>query len=171
MHFISSNSNDIIGNSISFNLNGIYLYRSSEGDSHKLENNLIWNNTNAGVYIDSSNSNYFGYNNTRNIIWNNSYGFYITSTSTDNYIQWNNITTNVYGIYIATADCMGNKIWSNNFINNTLHNDSQAWDVGNNQWFYNTEGNYWSDHNSTDPYTIQPVPPGNQDVYPRTTPV
>jgi len=172
MRFIHSNSNDIIGNNISFNLNGIYLYQSSQGDSHKLVNNLIWNNTNAGIYINSSNSNYFGYNNTRNVIWNNSYGFYITSTSTDNYIQWNNITTNVYGIYIATPDCMGNKIWSNNFINNTLHNNSQAWDVGNNQWFYNTKGNYWSDRSPAEVYyTIQPNPPGNQDKYPLDNPV
>jgi len=172
MRFIHSNSNDIIGNNISFNLNGIYLYQSSQGDSHKLVNNLIWNNTNAGIYINSSNSNYFGYNNTRNVIWNNSYGFYITSTSTDNYIQWNNITTNIYGIYIATPDCMGNKIWSNNFINNTLHNNSQAWDVGNNQWFYNTKGNYWSDRSPAEVYyTIQPNPPGNQDKYPLDNPV
>ena len=159
-----SNNNDVDGNNISFNEeSGIYILQSSQGDSLPIENNLIWNNS-YGLYINSSNYNYFMHN----IVWNNSYGIYITFSSTNNEIYENNITTNNYGIYIATSDCTANKIFYNNFINNSLHNDSQAFDMGNNSWYESTSGNYWSEHTSTDPYTI---PPGiNQDKYPLLSP-
>ena len=165
------------------------MYQSSQGDDHKFESNSIYNNLNAGIYINSSDSNYFGfnginmiYNNTygiymfastsnffvHNIIYNNSYGIYMTDSSTNNEIYENNITTNDYGVYVASSDCTTNWFYWNNFINNTLHNDSQAYDKGNNSWYKATTGNYWSDHISTDPYTI---PPGiNQDKYPLLSP-
>ncbi len=160
-----SNNNDIQSNNISFNRrNGISILVSSQGDSLPVQDNFIWNNTFAGVYINSSGSNYFMHN----LIWNNSYGIYMTSSSSNNVIYENNISTNNYGVYIATADCTANVFYCNNFINNTLHNESQAYDRGNNSWYKVTTGNYWSDHISTDPYTI---PPGiNQDKYPLLSP-
>ena len=187
MYFMSSNSNDIMDNNISFNLNGMYLYQSSQGDSHKLVNNLIWNNTNAGVYVNSSNSNYFGYNNTRNVIWNNSYGLYMNISSTGNRVYENNITTNtICGVFVASPDCSGNQFYNNNFINNTLYLDRQAYDVGGNGWDngYSAGGNYWSDYNGSDltgpegipdgigdtPYTIAPSEAGNVDQYPLMEP-
>ncbi len=191
--FISSNGNRIDNNTISFNDIGIYFYKSSQGDQYKIGGNRIWNNT-YGVFLDASDSNYFGYNlvnvmynNTygiyiiassnnhfsHNIIWDNGYGAYMTNSSTSNEFYENNFTTNNYSLYIATGDCSSNTIFSNNFINNTLHNNSQAWDTGNNSWYVSTTGNYWSDYNGTDgdgngrgdtPYTIPPSL--NRDLYP-----
>jgi len=193
LHLISSNGNRINSNNISFNINGMYLYKSSEGDQYKIGGNKIWNNT-VGVFLNTSDSNYFGYNlineicnNTygvymtassnnhisHNLIYANSYGVYITLSSTSNEVYENNITLNSYGIYIATGDCSSNVISSNNFINNTIHNNSQAWDMGNNSWYLSTTGNYWSDYNGTDgdlngrgdtPYVIPPSL--NRDQYP-----
>ena len=184
-----SNSNSINNNTLYLNFNGIYLYQSSQGDDHKFESNSIYNNLNAGIYINSSDSNYFGFNGiniicnnsygiyivfstsnffAHNIICNNSYGIYMANSSTNNEVYENNITTNDYGVYVASSDCTTNWFYWNNFINNTLHNDSQAYDKGNNSWYKATTGNYWSDHISTDPYTI---PPGiNQDKYPLLSP-
>lgn len=164
LYLYSSNNNDIQKNNISFNLNGIYILLSSQGDSLPITDNLIWNNSNAGILINSSNSNYIMHN----IIWNNSYGIFVISSSTNNEVYENNITTNDYGIYVASQDCTANKFYYNNFINNTLHNDSQAYDAGNNSWYISTSGNYWNEHISTDPYII---PPGiNQDKYPLLSP-
>ncbi|RLF50702.1 MAG: hypothetical protein DRN11_04185, partial [Thermoplasmata archaeon] len=191
--FISSNGNRIDNNTVSFNYIGMYFYKSSQGDQYKIGGNRIWNNT-YGVFLDASDSNYFGYNlanamwnNTygiyiiasssnhfsHNVIWNNGYGTYITNSSASNEFSENNFTLNNYSIYIATGDCSSNIIFSNNFINNTLHNNSQAWDMGNNSWYVSTTGNYWSDYNGTDgdgngrgdtPYTIPPSL--NRDLYP-----
>ncbi len=165
LHLYLSNNNDIQSNNFSFNgRSGVYLMISSEGDSLPLQDNLIWNNT-YGVYINSSNNNYFMHN----LIWNNSYGVYMSSSSTGNEIYENNITTNDYGVYIATSDCTANRIYYNNFINNTLHNNSQAYDMGNNSWYVSTFGNYWSDRDPlTTYYTIPPH--GIQDKYPLDTP-
>ena len=157
-----SNNDDIQSNNFSSNGgSGIYLLASSEGDSLPLQDNLIWNNT-YGIYINSSNNNHLRHN----IIFNNSYGIYMESSSTSNEIYENNITTNDYGVYIASSDCTANRIYYNNFINNTLHNDSQAYDMGNNSWYVSTYGNYWSDRDIVNEtyYTIPPH--GIQDKYP-----
>ena len=160
-----SGSNDIKINYIAFNgENGICIVSSSQGDSLPLEYNYIWNNTYSGILLFSANSNYI----THNIIWNNSYGIYTTNSSTSNEAYENNISTNGYGIFVATSDCTANKFYSNNFLNNTLHNGSQAYDAGSNSWYVSTTGNYWSDHISTDPYPIPPA--SNQDNYPQTIP-
>ncbi len=159
-----SNNNDIENNSIfSNNRSGLYLLQSSQGDSLPIKNNMIWNNT-YGIFINSSDNNYIMHN----ILWNNSYGICMIYSSTNNEVYENNITTNNYGVYVASSDCTANKFYYNNFINNTLHNDSQAYDMGNNSWYISTSGNYWSEHTTTDPYII---PPGiNQDKYPLLSP-
>lgn len=150
----------IENNSIFLNQNhGIHFYKSSEGSSYPIQYNSIYSNANNGVFLDSSDANHFIKNN----IWNNSCGVNM-SHSTGNEISQNNISTNGYGIYIAHGDCTGNRMWWNNFINNTLHNDSQAYDAGNNSWYEGTEGNYWNDHLESTPYTIPPS--GVQDKYP-----
>ncbi|MDD5777993.1 MAG: NosD domain-containing protein [Candidatus Thermoplasmatota archaeon] len=152
--------NAIENNSIFFNQNhGIHFYRSSEGSSYPIQYNSIYSNTNDGMFLNASDANHFIKNN----IWNNTCGLRI-SHSNGNEISQNNISTNGYGVYIAHGDCTGNSIWWNNFINNTLHNDSQAYDAGNNSWHEGTEGNYWSNHLDSTPYTIPPS--GVQDKYP-----
>ena len=161
-----SGSNDVQSNNISFNgQNGICILQSSQGDSFPLQGNFIWNNTESGILINSANNNYI----THNIIWNNSYGIAVANSSTNNEVYENNISTNGYGVLVSTTDCTSNKFYSNNFLNNDLHNNSQAYDAGSNSWYVSTTGNYWSDHISTDPYTIPPA--SNQDNYPQLSPI
>jgi len=184
LYLLLSNSNDIQSNNISFNGgSGIYLLQSSQGDSFPIQGNLIWNNSDAGIFINSSGSNYVAHN----IIWNNSYGLYMNISSTGNRVYENNITTNtICGVFIASPDCSGNQFYNNNFINNTLYLDRQAYDVGGNGWDngYSAGGNYWSDYNGSDltgpesipdgigdtPYTIAPSEAGNVDQYPLMEP-
>jgi len=183
LSFYISGSNDIQSNNISFNLeNGISIFQSSQGDSFPLQDNLIWNNSGAGVYINSSSSNYF----IHNIIWNNSCGVNMTQSSTSNEIRENNITTNGRGIFVGAPDCSNNKFYNNNFINNTLYLSRQAYDIGGNDWDggYASGGNYWSDYDGNDttgpggapdgigdtPYTIAPSSVGNVDQFPLVTP-
>ncbi|HEC77372.1 MAG TPA: PKD domain-containing protein [Thermoplasmatales archaeon] len=188
IYLYSSNSNDIENNNISFNGgDGIHLSSSSQGYDNPLSYNNIWNNSNAGICINSSSDNKIEYNTIWNnsygmyiiqssanneirftIITDNSYGVYINQTSTNNLIHDNNITLNGYGTYIASSDCTSNDIYKNNFINNTLHNNSQAYDLANNSWYIGTEGNYWSDLGNQTYYTIPPY--GVQDLYPLESP-
>lgn len=183
LSFYISGSNDIQSNNISFNLeNGISIFQSSQGDSFPLQDNLIWNNSGAGVYINSSSSNYF----IHNIIWNNSCGVNMTQSSTSNEIRENNITENGCGVFVATSDCSNNRFYNNNFINNTPYLSRQAYDIGGNDWDggYASGGNYWSDYGGNDttgpggtpdgigdtPYTIAPSSVGNVDQFPLITP-
>lgn len=189
LYLNSSNNNDIQGNNISFNGgNGMYILDSSQGDSLPIQDNLIWNNSQAGINISSSSNNYFTYNiiwnnsvglslydsSTNNeirytILHNNSYGIYINASSTNNVIRDNNVTRNEYSVYIGGANCRANELYDNNFLNNTLHNESQAYDMGNNSWYVGTEGNYWSDRDPLETYYIIP-PYGTQDKYPLASP-
>ncbi|MCD6512938.1 MAG: right-handed parallel beta-helix repeat-containing protein, partial [Thermoplasmata archaeon] len=61
LYLISSNGNRINNNSISFSTVGIYFYRASQGDQYKIGGNRIWNTT-IGIFLNESDSNYFGYN-------------------------------------------------------------------------------------------------------------
>ena len=72
-------------------------------------------------------------------------GIYIINSS-NNTIFKNIIKDNPVGIYIENSD--NNTIYYNNFINNT----ENAFDGGDNFWYYETSGNYWSDYEDKYPY-------------------
>jgi len=93
----------------------MYLYKSSEGDQYKIGGNRIWNNT-IGVFLNTSDSNYFGYN-LLNRIWNNTYGVYIKASSS-NHFNNNIISNNTYGIYLYSS--LNIEINSNKIDNNTM---------------------------------------------------
>jgi flagellin-like protein len=161
-----ANNNVIQSNVMANNTQGgLYLFRSSQGDSLPIQLNTIRDNGEAGICVVTSEYNYF----LHNAISYNAHGFYINTSASNNAVYENNITGNGYGIFLATVDTTSNRIYANNFLGNTLHNDSQAYDNGENVWYVGTEGNYWSDRAPEEPYYAIP-PHGVQDKYPLDDP-
>ncbi|RLB04815.1 MAG: hypothetical protein DRG59_09800 [Deltaproteobacteria bacterium] len=103
-------------------------------------NNTIKNSESVGIYLKSSN----GGTIKENFIYNNTRGIFIDANS--NIIKNNTISsqkgTGIYAYYNTKL----NKIYLNKFDNNGV----SAKDLGNNQWYYLEQGNYWSDYNDID---------------------
>jgi len=143
--------------------------------NHILSNNIISNNTDAGISLDWS----YGNNVTSNMISNNGYGILIAYQSHDNRIfgndisgnengirvsqSWNNtfvsnniLSNAISGIVFYSYYCLStnNVVFHNNFINNTEQVISDGyhdiWDNG-----YPSGGNYWSNYTGTDFYSGQ----------------
>ena len=71
LYLYISNNNDIQNNKLSFNGgSGLYLLQSSGGFSLPILGNHIWNNSDAGIILCSSNSNHVDFD----TIYNNSHG-------------------------------------------------------------------------------------------------
>jgi parallel beta-helix repeat protein len=99
-------------------------------------------------------------------------------------IVGNNITDNFVGIYLSSSS--SNKVYRNNFINNSVDVNDPSWNYPHNTpstttWDDGKEGNYWSKYNGTDsdgdgigdtPYILMV---GNEtaytDYYPLVEPV
>jgi parallel beta-helix repeat protein len=160
------NNNTIFGNNISNNKIGLYLLDKSS--TNTINNNKIYNNQYIGFLIG-----YECENNTvlKNNIVNNKIGIDIRSNQ--NLIFKNSITNNDLGINITHHSF--NKIYHNNFINNSRN----AYDGRNNTWDngYPSGGNYWDDYTGNDSNgdgigdTPYPIPGGNNsDRYPLMEP-
>ena len=155
----STGNNRIYGNNITLNGYGIYiknsanvnitnniveqesyhsLYLSGCSNSLVIFNN-IGNSTSNGIYLQSSSCTI-----NNNTFMNNTRGIYLNGNYNDIY---NNkfIENKATGIY-AKPGSTQNKIFENNF----LDNGKSAQDEGNNQWYYESRGNYWSDYNYID---------------------
>ena len=156
----------ISGNNITANTQGgISLYG---GSSKIISKNTICNNTNgAGVvltgYMDqildndiSGNMRGIELGSSNTVIYRNKItenrvdGIYVQTPS--NIIVANSITNNLVGLYIApNFITSNNKIYSNNFINNSQNAFTgscysiQCWDNG-----YPAGGNYWSNYTGSD---------------------
>jgi len=173
---ILTNNNNIIGNHISNNKNGIHLINSND---NTISNNTISNNK-YGMFIKKSSNNTIISNN----ISYNKRGLLIRRSNLNN-ISKNFISSNKFGIYIWHSS-------SNNllFHNNLIHNRRNAYDKGANIWDngYPVGGNYWDDYKGKDqyqgpdqdilgsdgigdtPYNICGTTPRNQDHYPLIKP-
>ncbi|MCK5031944.1 MAG: right-handed parallel beta-helix repeat-containing protein, partial [Thermoplasmatales archaeon] len=158
--YVQECSNINISNNTVTTINyyGIYLYQSTG----IVKNNNIINNEADGIYLSSFNCEIFD-----NILDANRRG--ITLVGSNNEIRNNSLSNSSgSGIY-AYSGSEGNIIYLNRFVDN----GKTVQGGGNNQWFYENQGNYWSDYNNIDrdldgigdvPYT---VPEGNnQDKYP-----
>ena len=112
---------------------------------------------------------------TNNIFTNNGIGIWLpyildTSIITDNLFKENG----AYGIYcFSGSNCIihHNTFIDNNLLGNLVHGFSQAFDLGNNNTWYDTisnEGNRWLDWDGTGPYNIDGWlgAIGNRDLYP-----
>jgi parallel beta-helix repeat protein len=108
-------------------------------DNTVVGNRITGNGMGAiGIELENSNDNYID----RNVIKNNEDGLSLWESS-NNIVTENNIENN---LYVGLRTTGGNRIFHNNFINNTqqvLAFNSSVWDNG-------CEGNYWSDYNGTD---------------------
>jgi len=107
---VQSNNTTIMGNTISNNVNGIYLDSSSKAT---IRDNKITSNNDGGIYLgESSDSTIIG-----NTISNNDDGIYLRSSS-DTIITGNNITSNNDdGIYLDSSNntTITNNTYSNNY--------------------------------------------------------
>jgi parallel beta-helix repeat protein len=183
--FATSQRSRIAENIVDNNGQGIALYASSEAT---VEANNVTANT-VGISLAFS---------TNNLIMGNSamdsstggHGIIVSSNSSNNMILHNDLARNYHGIWMSSspnnsilkntmtnntllgielANSSNTTIYHNNFINNPKHvvidQTVGIWDSG-------SEGNFWSDHQSTDvnndgiadtPYVINS---NNTDNYP-----
>jgi parallel beta-helix repeat protein len=118
------------------NYRGIHLSFSSSSNVM----NIAASNNYYGIYLYQSSNNTL-----ENLIAsNNDYGIRLWSSSNNN-VKKNNANLNNYcGISLQYSN--DNKIYLNNFIDNTQN----AYDTGTNQWDSGSEGNYYSDYTGTD---------------------
>ncbi|MFX1286085.1 MAG: NosD domain-containing protein [Promethearchaeota archaeon] len=163
-----SSSNIVIVNNIAFNngLNGIRLEMESNNNLlenntvldnkadgiwmgiscnyNRIINNTVYANIGIGIYFGLEDFSYTGCSDSfifRNFIYNNSYGIKFES-SDNNIIIGNKISNNTHhAIYLdATSD--SNRIAINNFFNNNLGEQSQAYDDGAANVIF---ANHWDD--------------------------
>jgi len=138
-----SNNNNIFENNITETAYGDGIALESSSNNIISRNNLIAN-AGCGIKFDHSDNNIIF----ANKIVGSNVGIGLEGTS--NVIIGNNVTaSNWHGMEIYF--CSDNKIFHNNFVNNTGQVDSydsmNIWDDG-----YPSGGNYWSDYNGTDLY-------------------
>ncbi|WP_455393240.1 NosD domain-containing protein [[Eubacterium] cellulosolvens] len=164
---IQSNWVNITGFTITnCGVDGIYLVARKH---IRIEDNIISNNTNEGVDVNSNSDNVtianniikncrwgilFSGSNKDNLITNNKLsnhqvGIYFWSLNTKNSIVGNTISDNSASYYaLEIANSNNNMIYHNNFVNNLF----PARDNSNNQWDsgYPGGGNFWGNYNGTD---------------------
>jgi len=122
-----NNYNEFVGNVVSGNSVGFYLF--DECKHNLFESNVVVNNSGDGVHLH-----YDGGSGRDNNDFNKIY---------QNIIMRNDAR----GLYIGST-CDSNKIFSNNFINNT----ENAYDESSNTWneIYPIGGNFWTDYYGSD---------------------
>ncbi|MHA2333120.1 MAG: right-handed parallel beta-helix repeat-containing protein [Candidatus Hodarchaeales archaeon] len=154
---LDGSNNTIISGNIVYNnsLHGVHLgprpeYDPVANNNMTVSHNIIYDNKETGIYLVKTSSSTI----TSNSIHDNGNqasgtGILITELSSNNIISSNNISNNVgYGIVIQVdAGISDNIVKWNNFIDNNLGGDSQAWDNGTNNLFTN---NYWDEFTSPD---------------------
>jgi len=153
-----SDNNTLTGNTCSYDNSGISLYSSSNNtltnnncSNNNYENKHYYNGLEQagyGIFLSGSPGNNLTNNNTltNNNCSNNTYGIWLEGSSNYNTLTNNTCSNNYYGIYIYIFHTDNNRIYQNNFVNNT----NQAYDQCSNFWDSNGKGNYWSDWQSPD---------------------
>ena len=151
--YLESDTNHCIisNNNASNNDRGIHLYYSS----NNIMTNNIASNSRFGIILYYSSNNII----TNNAISNNRGGIY-SWRSSGNTLTHNNILNNFwYGVLLGESS--SNKVYLNNFINDSQNVDSRN---STNTWnstkkitytykgnqYTNYTGNYWDDYNGTD---------------------
>jgi parallel beta-helix repeat protein len=119
------------------------------------DNNLVTNctvmNYDAGIFLQGGSYNGPDSNKlTKNLLEYNNDGIYMLTRVRYSEIFKNKIQNNSKkGIELGFSDYVEfNKIWNNNFINNTLPAFDSGYPGVINYWNYSGQGNYWSDYNT-----------------------
>jgi parallel beta-helix repeat protein len=154
---VISSNNTITGNSASNNNGGgISLYDSSNNNT--ITGNNVNSNNRSGISLYFSSNNTITGNNVRN----NEAGISLSCFSNNNTITGNNVSNNRAGIHLGeSSNNSNNKIYFNNFINNTDNVDSYAstniWDspleityTYSGSTYKSYLGNYWDDYTGID---------------------
>jgi len=165
IHIDISNNNNIFENNITLNQwNGIYLFHSS---NNTISDNTLTLNGARGIRLNDSTNNTISKNTVSknehgfdlyesnknnihlNIVSNNTDGIWLMESS-QNIICANTVSNNSqYGLRLLNSSY--NKVFHNNFINNTLKSVEQPSDTSiANLWDNFFEGNYWIDHKGND---------------------
>ena len=133
----SSSNNKIIKNVIEdSDIDGIKI---SGGSNNAVENNTITSSGSNGVFLTSSDSKIVG-----NKLDTNQQS--INLDGSDCLIYNNSIkNSQVWGVYTSPSSS-GNVIYLNYFLGNTVN----AKAYGDNQWYYEGQGNYWDDYKEVD---------------------
>jgi parallel beta-helix repeat protein len=134
-----SSNNHILNNTITSGSESGILIENLESTDNFIEKNRLLGNQ-IGIHLSGYTS--------KNQVINNALTSNVLGISIDysdnNTIVANEISNNLYGI---TSNAYHNKIFHNNFINNTnqvsINQSVDIWDNG-------VEGNYWSNYNGVD---------------------
>jgi parallel beta-helix repeat protein len=181
---VSSKNNTITSNTASLNGWGITLQSSS--DFNILGNNSVLSSWYDGIVLKSSSNNILS----GNTVSSSCCALGITLRGSNyNTISSNTVSDNWEGGF-ALASSVGNIIYYNNIIDNTIQDPIQAYDENpsENDWHHPTllEGNYWSDYNGEDDGsgtgkhaiagddigdTLIPHPSAGYDFYPFINPI
>ena len=180
----SSSNNKIINNNASFSKWGIGIWLS-DSSNNEIANNTVDSNGWMGISLASSSQNKLVNNKVSN---NRESGIDLSQhggRSNNNTITENNITSNGWGGPMGGINIWesnNNKIYLNNFINNTInvntYESANIWNspeeityTYNSNTYTNYTGNYWDDYTNVDangdgiwdtPYSID----GDKDYYP-----
>ena len=111
--------------------------------------NIIYNNSFAGIYLNSSSHNVLTGNTTDS---NDGNGISIQENCDSNTFNNNIVCSNqVNGISLSDTSRF-NLFWNNSFINNFIHNAYEDTTSTDNSWNLSDTGNYWSDCESNPGY-------------------
>jgi len=168
--FAGGSSNILVGNIVSNNRDAGIFLRTSRNNILMRNNvtgnsgvgiSISWGSDNNTLIENIASNNWCGillniacYNNTLfdNVAQRNYYGIYFVESVNNTVVFSNTISNNIIGIGIYTDELGGcNKIFHNNFINNTVQASipnsgyENIWDDG-----YPSGGNYWSDYGGVD---------------------
>jgi parallel beta-helix repeat protein len=137
---IRGGKNNLFGNTIINNgANGVQLYFSNYNIIRG--NNITENSLGIDIYGSQYNSM------SGNSVTNNSMAGLWFFGSHSNYLLGNNITDNGESMFFE-MQCLGNRIYYNNFVNNELQFQADEGSV--NKWDNGTVGNYWSEYRGVD---------------------
>ena len=156
----SPENNRIYGNLLNFTKSGITAKYS---DSVNITSNTISNSSYSSISIYNCNNFFIIGNSIKN---SESTGIYLKS-SAGGMIKDNFVYKNIRGIFLdANNNQIKNNTFSSNsgtgiytnyntnsniiYLNRFIDNGVSAKDLGDNQWYYLEEGNYWDDYNDAD---------------------
>ena len=171
--YLYSSSNNIISkNNIAPNYGGGYCISLTESSGNSISENNITPNQGNSIQLYNSSGNVISGN---NVSANFGSGIFVEYSSNNTFSENNIVDNGFIGIRIMSSS-NDNKIYHNNFINNTSHASAS----GINVWNDGRKGNYWSDYSLKYPNAIEidnsgvwnipyTVSPSDADHYPLMT--